>query len=867
MDSNTVTSPSGIMISHRRIRSDSATHPHSKLSSFTSAPLTPTIEEGRTSGGRTASGTQGSPGGAGGFFSSVFSAAQNAANTLSNTIANNQTRSRSSTQDSEMDENNGVDEPTAVVPQVEPGQMNQQRQLAVETLGSGDLSLSHLGISSDTLASHPDGVSAAQRDEAAARAEHISAARAVSAAYSEKPHDDGTAASIGGDTAVSVRPGSTYESSMAEEKTPPNGSVFEGNHGPRRSGSVRSRVGGVVRRHRNNSNATGTTIGAAIGAGHAALANPTANSSVPKLTGFAVASKKRNRDFHQLFRSVPEDDYLIEDYSCALQRDIILAGRIYVSEGHICFSSNILGWVTTLIISFDEVVSIEKESTAVVFPNAIAIQTLHARHTFRSLLSREATYELMVGIWKINHPSLKSSLNGVRLVEGGTGDKTEKVEPSGSEGGSDDSDDDDGIYDEDEDDEGDGSFIEAGDGSIAGSEAGDSIIKSESRKTSAVGVAAGMAAGSVPTAPPAKAGEKASAAATTAAVDFPGPTSHAPTECGDADTHYDIVIGDEVIAAPLGKVYSMMFGPASGGFLSRWLLDEQRVTELQMEDDKKGLSDEVRSRSYSYIKPLSGPIGPKQTKCLINETIEAFDLEKAITITSSTQTPDVPSGNVFSTKTKYCLTWAPGNSTRVQMNCMIEWTGKSWLKNPIEKGAKDGQLAYATDLIKALKLGISSRPRAGTSASKSKLRTKRGKNSLSTSKPSTASSSASPQKKEDSWGLLEPLHGPLGPVVDILHPLVSANTVIAFLLFLLLISWFRGSRARAPTGSADAGVGFAGSSTPERVAAYEEIWRREESELWDWMEERVGMRGGCGLGGRILVTRLISVGRGSRARG
>lgn len=656
-------------------------HPPSRLSNFTSAPLTPTIEEGRTPGGRTASGTQGSPGGAGGFFSSVFSAAQNAANTLSNTIANNQTRSRSGTQDSEMDDQKGIAEPTTVVPQAESGHMSQQRQLAVETLGSGDLSLSHLGISSDTLASSPDGVSAVQRDEAAARAEDVFAARAVSAAYSEKPQDDGTAASIGGDTAVSIRPGSTYESSVAGEKTPPNGSVFEGNHGLPRSGSVRSRIGGVVRGHRNSSSATGTTIGHAIGAGHAALANPAANSSVPKLTGFAVASMKRNRDFHQLFRSVPEDDYLIEDYSCALQRDIILAGRIYVSEGHICFSSNILGWVTTLIISFDEVVSIEKESTAMVFPNAIAIQTLHARHTFRSLLSREATYDLMVGIWKISHPSLKSSLNGVRLVEGGTGDKTEKVEPSGSEGGSDDSEEDDGIYDEDEDDEGEGSFIEAGDGSIAGSEAGDSTIKSVSRKTSAIGVAAGMAAGSVPIAPPAKAGEKAGAAATTAAADFPGPTTHAPTECGDADTHYDIVIGDDIIPAPLGKVYSMMFGPASGGFLSRWLLDEQRVTELQMEDDKKGLSDEIRSRNYSYIKPLGGSIGPKQTKCLINETVEAFDLEKAITITSSTQTPDVPSGNVFTTKTKYCLTWGSGNSTRLHMNCMIEWTGKSWLKS------------------------------------------------------------------------------------------------------------------------------------------------------------------------------------------
>lgn len=29
--------------------------------------------------------------------------------------------------------------------------------------------------------------------------------------------------------------------------------------------------------------------------------------------------------------------------------------------------------------------------------------------------------------------------------------------------------------------------------------------------------------------------------------------------------------------------------------------------------------------------------------------------------------------------------------------------------------------------------------------------------------------------------------------------------------------------------------------TPDRIAAYEEIWRREESELWEWLEDRVGM--------------------------
>ena len=569
-----------------------------------------------------------------------------------------------------------------------------KKQLAIDTLGSGDLSLHHLGIGTEpstgnsTSGNFPTALNGSprgkegsmiQRDEAAARAEDASAARAVSAAYSDVALNEHSSTPIAEDPAPAYKTRSAYENSLPGDRTPPNGSIFEGESGFKRSGSVRSRVGAVARRHRNSSGATGSTIAAAIGAGHSALANPAASGSTPKLTGFAVASKKRNRDFHQLFRSVPEDDYLIEDYSCALQRDIILAGRIYVSEGHICFSSNILGWVTTLIISFDEVVSVEKENTAMVFPNAIAIQTLHARHTFRSLLSREATYELLIGIWKLSHPQLKSSLNGVTLDTGGTGDKTEKAEPS-SEDASDLSEEEEEVYDEDEEvDEGIGSFTEAGEGSATGSDVIEPVSKPATRKASCMGNAIGTAAGSVPTNSDARNGEKA-AIASAASVDFPGPATHAPTECTDGDTHYDKVLKDEVIPAPLGKVYSMIFGPASGGFMTKWLLDDVKVTELQMEDDKKGLDNEVKSRSYSYIKPLYASIGPKSTKCLIVENMDSFDLEKAVSVTVSTQTPDVPSGNVFTTKTKFCLMWAPGNSTRLLMNFTIEWSGKSWLK-------------------------------------------------------------------------------------------------------------------------------------------------------------------------------------------
>ena len=689
---NTVVSASGNMISHRRVRSESASHPPSKLSNAIFSPLTPTIEESKTPGARPP-GSQGSPGGSGGFFSSVFSAAQNAANQISNTIVSNQPRSRSSTQTTEVNGTQESDAETTIVHDVGDNPPGEEKKRAVDTLGTGDLSLSHLGIdlpdSSTTSlqngSSEKSGV-LLQREEAVARAETALADRAVSLAYSEKPIEETTSTPVAEDIAPVAKPRSTYESSiMTGDRTPPNGSLHESENTFRRSGSVRSRVGTIAKRHRNSSSATGGTISAAIAAGNATLANPTASISSPKLTGFAVASKKRNRDFHNLFKTVPEDDYLIEDYSCALQRDIILAGRVYVSEGHICFSSNILGWVTTLIINFDEIVSVEKESTAVVFPNAIAIQTLHARHTFRSLLSREATYDLLIGIWKINHPSLKSSLNGVRLDQGGTGDKTEKLEPSGSDDNSDATEEEEEeVYDEDEvDEDGTGSFTEVPEGSVTGSEGIAEPSKSIARKASNLGVAVGIAAGGVPTPSDAKAGEKAAAASAAASVDFPGPATHAPTECSDSDNHYEKFLKDDIVPAPLGKVYSMVFGPASGGFMAKWLLDEMKCTDVQLEDDKKGLSEENKVRTYSYIKPLYASIGPKSTKCVVTETLDYIDLEKSVSITASTQTPDVPSGNVFATKTRFCFMWAPGNATRVVMNFNIEWTGKSWLKGKI----------------------------------------------------------------------------------------------------------------------------------------------------------------------------------------
>ena len=692
-------SASGNLMTHRRSRSDSNTP--SKLSHTMSAPLTPTLEEVRTPGSRNASGATASSNG--GFFSSVFSAAQNAASSLSTTLGNNPTRPKSSQsqkpgQDGEGSKGvGGLSE--ALVPDQQPASETSKTP-AIDTIGSGDLSLSHLGISSDALsingsigpteggseggAGRSRSGTVIHREEAAARQEGLSAARAVSEAYGEGAEQFTASTPVAEDVVAASKP-LANDLGLADQKGISNGNPLpDGESGGLfRSGSLRSSVRKRSKRQRNSSGTGGNTIGAAIAASHSAIGTP-ASTIAPKITGFAVANKKRNKDFHQFFRSVPEDDYLIEDYSCALQRDIILAGRIYISEGHICFSSNILGWVTTLVISFDEVVSVEKESTAMLFANAIAVQTLHARHTFRSLLSRDATYDLVIGIWKISHPGLQSSENGVRLATG-TGTKTEKVDLDDVVDGSEDSIISGEIYDEDdEDDSGaDGTMSLPGtrEASVTGSDLGDLVSRTTAaRKPSAmIGSLAGQAAAGGPVPSDARAAEKAANAAALN-TDFPGPPTHASTECSDTATHYEKLLKDEVIPAPLGKVYSLVFGAASGGFMSRWLLDDVKVTDLQIEDDKKGLTEDKKTRSFSYIKPLNAPIGPKTTKCIITEQLDAFDLEKAVSVTVTTQTPDVPSGNLFSTKTRYCFMWGPNNGTRIIMCFALEWTGKSWIK-------------------------------------------------------------------------------------------------------------------------------------------------------------------------------------------
>ena len=102
------------------------------------------------------------------------------------------------------------------------------------------------------------------------------------------------------------------------------------------------------------------------------IANSTNIAALPTAHVSGVSGEKKRQ--YELFFSVPEGhgDYLIEDglsvlhvqvffltffcldYACSLHRpgEILMRGRLYISKNHICFHSNILGWITDVSTLF-----------------------------------------------------------------------------------------------------------------------------------------------------------------------------------------------------------------------------------------------------------------------------------------------------------------------------------------------------------------------------------------------------------------------------------------------------------------------------------------------------------------------------------
>ncbi|KAM9817619.1 GRAM domain-containing protein 2A-like [Neosynchiropus ocellatus] len=105
---------------------------------------------------------------------------------------------------------------------------------------------------------------------------------------------------------------------------------------------------------------------------------------------------KYNSQYHKLFQCVPEDEILMKVYSCALLRDILLQGRLYISRNWLCFYANLFGKDIKEAIPVVSVRLVKKHKTAGLVPNGLAITTdTCQKYVFVSLLSRDSVYDVL----------------------------------------------------------------------------------------------------------------------------------------------------------------------------------------------------------------------------------------------------------------------------------------------------------------------------------------------------------------------------------------------------------------------------------------------------------------------------------------
>ncbi|OLY83837.1 putative membrane protein [Smittium mucronatum] len=137
--------------------------------------------------------------------------------------------------------------------------------------------------------------------------------------------------------------------------------------------------------------------------------SPENKSDPDKIPSSYSLNLKKNINFHLMFRDVPSNEMLLKDYGCALQKDILVQGRIYITNIRVRFYSNIFGWITDTSIKFEDIVSIEKKNSALIIPNAIKISTLHVKRVFTSFIYRESAYSLLVDLWTASKSNFVSS--------------------------------------------------------------------------------------------------------------------------------------------------------------------------------------------------------------------------------------------------------------------------------------------------------------------------------------------------------------------------------------------------------------------------------------------------------------------------
>ncbi|XP_006116684.2 protein Aster-B isoform X1 [Pelodiscus sinensis] len=435
--------------------------------------------------------------------------------------------------------------------------------------------------------------------------------------------------------------------------------------------------------------------------------------------------KQRNEDFRKLFKQLPDTERLIVDYSCALQRDILLQGRLYLSENWICFYSNIFRWETLLTVRLKDICSMTKEKTARLIPNAIQVCTDTEKHFFTSFGARDRTYMMMFRLWQnalLEKPLCPKELwHFVHQCYGNelglTSDDEDYVPP-----------DDDfntmGYCEEipvEENDVNDSSSKS----SVEAKPEASPLLPKKSITTSTLTSTGSSEApisfeGVLPEeeelveSPLEKEltieniiGDKIEiiAPVNSPSLDF-NDNEDIPTELSDSsDTHdegevqafYEDLNGrqymNEVFSFSVDKLYDLLFTDSQ---FQRDFMEQRRFSEIIFHPWKKEENGN-QSRVILYTITLTNPLAPKTATVTETQTMyKASQESECYVIDAEVLTHDVPYHDYFYTINRYTLTRVARNKSRLRVSTELRYRKQPWglVKSFIEKNFWSGLEDY-----------------------------------------------------------------------------------------------------------------------------------------------------------------------------
>jgi len=107
---------------------------------------------------------------------------------------------------------------------------------------------------------------------------------------------------------------------------------------------------------------------------------------------------KETIEVHKRF-DIPRTETCVTYFSCAHKGKVLKPGRLFITQGYICFHAQIFGKHHKKIIPFSEVSDIAKKHYGV-FPNAIKITTNKKKElTFASFMHRDDAYDALMHQW------------------------------------------------------------------------------------------------------------------------------------------------------------------------------------------------------------------------------------------------------------------------------------------------------------------------------------------------------------------------------------------------------------------------------------------------------------------------------------